>query len=175
MDTLLVYTGWNMDPHNKTVNTTLNPDANAECATGHFRPAEYLETEGRSLLLKNSSNKLALSSFGHCHVYDHSQAAARQQWTNQCLDMTDSGVVDGCGADFSAMGWNEWSMCTPENIAADMGLDLKTATAWTAGHRRMMNDTQTALGQGLLIAKDPAELGDHANGVLQVVTVESAS
>jgi hypothetical protein len=65
------------------------------------------------------------------------------------------------------MGWNRWSMCTPANIAADMHLDLATATAWTAGHRQMMRDTQAALGAGLLIAKDPAELGDHANAVLQ--------
>lgn len=167
MDTLLVYTGWNIDPQNKTVNTTLNPDANAQCATGHFRPAEYLETAGKKLLLRNSSGKLALTSYGHCHTYDHAQPVARQYWTDQCLDMTSTGVIDGCGADFSAMGWNEWSMCTPEHVAADMDLDLATATAWVAGHRQMMRDTQTALGNGLLIAKDPAELGDHANAVLQ--------
>ena len=65
------------------------------------------------------------------------------------------------------MGWNVWSMCTPANIAKDMNLDLATATAWAAGHRQMMIDTQAALGAGLLIAKDPAELGDHANAVIQ--------
>lgn len=166
-DTLLVYTGWNVDTNNKTVNTTLNPDANKECATGHFRDAEYLYREGHDLLLKNSSGQFALTSFGHCHAYDHSQAAARQYWTDMCLNMTDSGVVDGCGADFSATGTNRWVDHTPTKIAADMGLDIKTATAWASGHRQMMQDTQAALGKGLLVGKDGAELGDHVNGVIQ--------
>lgn len=170
MDTLLIYTGWNVDPSNTTVNTTLNPDANAQCATGHFRPAEYLEKPGPSggqhLLLRNASGDFALTSFGHCHAYDHSQAAGRQYWLDMCLNMTDSGVIDGCGADFSSMGTNRWADHTPEKIAKDLGLDIKTATAWAAGHRQMMKETQEALGNGLLIGKDGAELGDHVNAVL---------
>jgi hypothetical protein len=166
-DTLLVYSGWNVDPKNQTLNTTLNPDANAACATGHFRPAEFLEKGGRSLLLRNSSGQLALTPFGHCHAYDHSQPAARQYWTDMCLNMTSSGVVDGCGADFSAMGTNQWKDHTPAKIAASLGLDNATAKAWAAGHRQMMRDTQAALGAGLLVGKDGAELGDHVNAVLQ--------
>ena len=108
MDTMLVYTGWNWSPsgaaHNGTLNTTLNPDIKGPCATGHFRPAEYLETAGRALLLKNKSGLPALQKWSNCHVYDHSQAAGRQYWTEMCLNMTASGVIDGCGADFSAMG-----------------------------------------------------------------------
>ena len=84
-----------------------------------------------------------------------------------CLNLTDSGVIDGCGADFSAMEQNSWSAHTVPRIAAELNLDNKTATAWAAGHRQMMRDTTTALGDGLLIAKDYAELGDHANAVLQ--------
>jgi hypothetical protein len=166
-DTLLVYTGWNIDAKNKTVNTTFNPDANSACATGHFRDAEYLYRQGSDLLLKNSSGEFALTSFGHCHAYDHSQAETRQYWTDMCLNMTDSGVVDGCGADFSATGTNRWVDHTPAKIAANMGLDIKTATAWAAGHRQMMKDTQAALGKGLLVGKDGAELGDHVNAVIQ--------
>ena len=166
-DTLLVYTGWNMDSTNKTVNHTLNPDAETSCATGHFRPAEFLEKEGRSFLLRNSSGKFALTSFGHCHAYDHSQAKVRQYWQDMCINMTNSGVIDGCGADFSAMGTNKWMDHTPAKIAADMGLDNETATVWAAGHRQMMKDTQAALGEGLLVGKDGAELGDHVNAVIQ--------
>jgi hypothetical protein len=171
-DTMLVYTGWNMDPENTTVNTTLNPDANAQCATGHFRPAEHLERAGRSLLLRNKTKdsagkqQLAITGYGHCHVYDHSQAAARKYWLAMCLNMTASGVVDGCGADFSATGSNRWSDHTPQKIAENLGLDLASATSWAAGHRQMMKDTQAALGQGLLVGKDAAELGDHVNAVI---------
>ena len=172
MDTMLVYTGWNWSPDgalNKTLNTSLNPDIKGPCSTGHFRPAEFLEgtAAGRSLLLKNSSGQKALQKWSNCHVYDHSQAAGRQYWTEMCLNMTDSGFIDGCGADFSAMGGNRWSDHTPQAIAKDLDLDLAAATAWGNGHRQMMKDTTAALGDGLLIGKDYAELGDHVNAVLQ--------
>ena len=45
--------------------------------------------------------------------------------------------------------------------------DEDTATAWRAGRRQMMIDTTAALGNGLLIGKDPEELGDHVNAVIQ--------
>ena len=95
MDTMLVYTGWSWSPDgalNKTLNTSLNPDIKGPCSTGHFRPAEFLEgtAAGRSLLLKNSSGQKALQKWSNCHVYDHSQAAGRQYWTEMCLNMTDS-------------------------------------------------------------------------------------
>ena len=38
--------------------------------------------------------------------------------------------------------------------------------AWRAGKRQMMVDTTAALGNGLLVGKDAAELGDHVNAVL---------
>jgi hypothetical protein len=174
MDTMLVYTGWNWSltgVRNSTLNTTLNPDIKSPCTTGHFRPAEHLETAGRALLLKNKSGLPALQKWSNCHVYDHSQAAGRQYWTQMCLNMTASGVIDGCGADFSAMGLifrrNSWSDHTPPQIADDLGLDLAAAKAWGDGHRQMMMETTAALGDGILVAKDHAELGDHANAVLQ--------
>ena len=64
------------------------------------------------------------------------------------------------------MNENKWSAHNPTNIAKELGLDLATATAWAAGHRQMMKDTQAALGEGLLIGKDGAELGDHVNAVI---------
>ena len=91
-ETLLVYTGWNIDAHSTTVNNTLNSDANQQCATGHFLPAEFLEGAGRSLLLRNASGQLAITSYGHCHAYDHSQPQTRNYWTEMCLNMTDSGM-----------------------------------------------------------------------------------
>lgn len=156
-----------MDPSNTTVNTTLNPDANAACATGHFRPAEYLEREGQALLLRNASGQLAINNYGNCHVYDHAQPAAREYWKQMCLNMTVSGVIDGCGADFSAMGANSWTAHNPTAIAKELGLTLAQAAAWGDGHRQMMIDTQRALGDGLLVGKDGAELGDHVNAVIQ--------
>ena len=68
-------------------------------ATAHARPlplrpaaaqAREGTAAGRSLLLKNSSGQKALQKWSNCHVYDHSQAAGRQYWTEMCLNMTDS-------------------------------------------------------------------------------------
>ena len=167
MDTMLVYTGWNTT--GTDVNHTLNPDADPNCATGHFRNAEFLEAPANqgTYLAKNSSSMFALESWSHCHVYDHANPLVRQYWTDMCLNMTASGYIDGCGADFSAMEQNNWEAHTTQNIMKQLGMDNETAAAWGAGHRQMMLDTTTALGDGVLVAKDWRELGDHANGVIQ--------
>ena len=77
MDTMLVYTGWRLDGNASIINHTLNPDANQYCATGHFRPAEWIE-QYPQLLLKNTSGALAITQYGACHVYDHRQPRVRQ-------------------------------------------------------------------------------------------------
>ena len=169
MDTMLVYTGWNYPEKElrpkSDINHTLNPDAQAACATGHFRVAEYIEKHPE-MLLKNSSGKLAITSFGGCHVYDHRQPAVRQYWKDNCLAIANAGL-DGCGADFSAGGPNSMAGNTVENTMAFMDLDKETAVAWRAGRRQMMINTTAALGNGLLIGKDPNELGDHVNAVIE--------
>jgi hypothetical protein len=56
-----------------------------------------------------------------------------------CLNLTDSGVIDGCGADASWQVDPTGGTTTPEIKAA-----------WDIGHRTMMRDTTLALGDGLL-------------------------
>ena len=160
-------TGWNYPDAGKShvINHTFNPDANAQCATGHFRVAEDIERRPE-MLLKNSSGKLAITAYGHCHVYDHTQAAVQKYWRDNCLAVANAGL-DGCGADFSAGGVNSMVANTVENTMAFMNLTRETAVAWRAGRRQMMIDTTAALGNGLLIGKDPNELGDHVNAVVE--------
>lgn len=174
MDTMLIYTGWSWPPPNKytndNLNRTLNPDIGVPCSTGHFRPAEFLEQHGASsYLLINTSGLPALESWSHCHVYDHTQAHVRQYWKELCLNFTNTGLIDGCGADFSALEANQWSTHTTEYIQASLGLDATVAEAWNIGHRMMMQDVTATLQQndGYMIGKDSFELGDHANAVLQ--------
>jgi len=112
------------------------------------------------------SGQPALEPWSHCHIYDHTQPLVRQYWTDMCLNMTATGVIDGCGADFSAMEQNSWKYHTASKIGQELGLDDATAVAWAAGHRQMMHDTTAALGDGLLVGKDSAELGDHVNAAL---------
>jgi len=161
LDSLRIYTS----------NTTLNPDLKGPCTTGHFRPAPFLETHP-SYLLHNASGAPALDPWSHCHIYDFTKAAARDYWTAMCLNLTASGVIDGCGADASWQGAEQW------------GVSAAAAREWDAGHKQMMRQTTAALGEGVLLGKDPWEVGDYVNGALHegcdasnatVVTLRSLS
>ena len=138
-----------------TANKTLNPDITQACTTGHLRASQFLETHS-SYLLKNTSGAPALDPWSGCHIIDHTNARARAFWTEMCLDMTTSGVVDGCGADAS---WQN-------GIDQDWGLSAETARAWDSGHRQMMRETTAALGNGVLLGKFAWEVGDYVNGAL---------
>ena len=138
LDTELIYTGWNWPegkgPHQ--VNHTFNPDAH-KCGQAHFRPAEFVE-QHPDFLLKNTSGLPALESWSGCHVYDHTQQQVRDYWRDEvCLKNTASGVIDGCGADFST------HTCGGINVSG------AACAAWKVGHEQMMRDTTAALGDGL--------------------------
>lgn len=177
MDTMLIYTGWSWPPPNKytddNLNRTLNPDIAVPCSTGYFRPAEFLESslsdDDDSYLLVNTSGLPALESWSHCHVYDHTKAKVREYWKEMCLNLTATGLIDGCGADFSALEANQWSSHTTDYIQKSLGLSAERAVAWNQGHRQMMQETMIALQKtgGYLIGKDSFELGDHVNAALQ--------
>jgi hypothetical protein len=150
-----------------TANTSLNPDLKSACTTGHFAPAEFLETGGRMdgklnphspYLLKNSSGLPALESWSGCHIFDNSKAVARDYWTQMCLNLTASGVIDGCGADAS------WQ--TGIDQVSQWHLDNETARVWDQGHRQMMRTTTQLLRDGVLLGKEAYEVGDYVNGAL---------
>merc|ERR1719174_1193011 len=132
----------------------MNPDLKGPCTTGNFKAAQFLETHPE-YLLKNSSGYPALETWSHCHIHDFTKEWARSFWTEMCLNMTASGVIDGCGADASwqngvdqAKGWE---------------LDVETAQKWNEGHQTMMRQTTEALRDGVLLGKDPWEVGDYVN------------
>jgi len=140
-----------------TADKKLNPDLGPSCTTGHFGPAQFLETHPE-YLLKNISGQPALESWSKCHLFDHTQEIARDFWRDMCLTMTASGFIDGCGADAS------WQNGLDQ--AKSWGLSETTATAWRDGHKEMMRMTTEALGDGVLLGKDPWEVGDYVNGAL---------
>merc|ERR1712070_689630 len=146
MDTMLVYTGWRLDgmDGDPVTNHTLNPDATHACSTGHLRASEWIERYPQ-LLVHNTSGQPALEGFGNCHVYDHSQARVRQFWRDNCIRLTQSGVIDGCGADFSAGTHNSVAR---DGVNVEMGfmnVNESVAAAWLEGKRQMMIDTTAAL------------------------------
>ena len=107
------------------------------------------------MLLKNTSGLPALEPWSNCHIYDFAQDSVQAYWTEMCLKMTDSGVIDGCGADASWQIDPTGGTTTPA-----------VAKAWDIGHRTMMRDTTLALGDGVLLGKDPWEIDYHVNGAL---------
>ena len=140
-----------------TADESLNPDLTSHCTTGHFRPAQFLETHPE-YLLKNASGLPALEPWSGCHMFDHTKPEARDYWRDMCLRLTGTGVIDGCGADAS------WQ--TGMDHAAQWGLGNATAAAWDVGHKAMMRTTTEALADGVLLGKDPWEVGDYVNGAL---------
>jgi hypothetical protein len=84
-----------------------------------------------------------------------------------CLNLTDSGVIDGCGADASWQVDPTGGTTTPEIKAA-----------WDIGHRTMMRDTTLALGDGLLresISIVPFALYSTVHSTVQFLTIVSSS
>lgn len=150
-----------------TADKALNPDLKSSCTTGRFRPAEFLETGGAMdgkldpqsvYLLKNSTGLPALESWSGCHIFDHTKAVARDYWTGMCLNITAGGHIDGCGADAS------WQ--TGVDQAAAWNLAPAMAQSWDVGHKAMLRNTTSLLGAGVLLGKDPWEVGDYVNGAL---------
>jgi len=161
MDSTQVYTGWvfppnltacahcTVDPraHGALVNHTYNADVYA--VQGRSRAAEYMERRP-GLLVANTSDPRGApaTAWGGLHVYDFAQPAVQALWRQNCLALTASGAIDGCGADFS-------------------GHPKDASDAWIAGHEAMLRDTTRALGsEGLVVGKDWGELGDYVSAIL---------
>ena len=73
-------------------------------------------------------------------VFDFSQQVVRDFWASECINVTKTGFVDGCFSDRSD-GDPSCPFKTPEDKAA-----------FEAGHLKVHQDLQKALGNGVLIA-----------------------
>ena len=143
------------------VNATNNGDYHGDCGgQGHMHWSHYLYTHPE-YLVKNRSGLPAVDDWAHCHIYDFTQRRVQEFWTDMCLNMTSSGLIDGCGADDS---WTQaYGGLTKFNLAPDV------QARWDVGHRTMLRDTTLALGDGLLMGNSYPlqELGYAVNGILQ--------
>ena len=141
-------------------NKTLNPDA--ENSAGQFcinnMHSHFMESHPE-YLLKNTSRLPAIESWGHLHVYDHAQSFMQQYWQDMCVNMTKSGVIDGCGCDGSQQRASTGEGAIPH-------INQSVADAWNTGKISMMNTTRLALGKGLLVGKEPEELGDYLTAII---------
>ena len=73
-------------------------------------------------------------------VFDFAQAAVRDFWASECINVTKTGFVDGCFSDRAVGG----PSC-PFNTTAQK-------QEYEAGHLQVHQDLQKALGNGVLIA-----------------------
>ena len=143
-------------------NKTLNPSARntAGIACMNSGASHYLESSS-SHLLKNAQGEPVLESFASLHVVDYQRPEMRRYMRDHCLNMTRSGLVDGCGIDGS-----QQRAGTPSIPGVAPG----NATAWNTGKVCMMNGTTAAIGNGLVVGKMQWELGGsggYANSIIQ--------
>ena len=143
-------------------NTTLNPDAEDTTGIGcmNSRAAHFLESDSAHLL-KDEKGALVLESFAHLHVVDYQRREMQHYKRDMCLNMTRSGVVDGCGVDGSHQR---------AGTSAIPGIAAANASRWNEAKVCMMNATTAAIGAGLVLGKMPWELGGAAgyvNGIIQ--------
>jgi hypothetical protein len=79
------------------------------CAVAATTPRRYrfddaLVRDHPEFLLRNSSGRFVYDTYQNNHVYDHSHPAVPALWASLCLNVTRSGVADGCFADYASMG-----------------------------------------------------------------------
>lgn len=148
LDSLRVYSNASMNPNIIDISSQ-------SCVRNALSP--YLESHPH-LLLHNASGGLALESYLHAHVFDHTQPAVRDLWRDFCVNQTRGGLLDGCGADASQ-----------QTGAYIPGLAPAVAAAWTSGHVAAVAATTAALAPagGLVLGKLANQLGVSTNGVLQ--------
>jgi len=149
LDTMRIYS-------NKTWNPHIRDLSNQSCV----RPAgtPFLETHPTPYELHAANGALALDPYLSAHVYDHTQPIVRQFWQEYCTNLTDTGLIDGCGADASGQ---------PASYIPN--LSAATAAAWEVGRQKTMLSTVSALSSigGVLLGKEGWQLGTDTNGVLQ--------
>ena len=69
-------------------------------------------------------------------VFDFAQQAVRDFWSSECLNMTQTGFVDGCFSDRSPMS------------NSDMSAPCDAGPAFAAGHVAVLQELQKELGNG---------------------------
>ena len=141
-------------------NKTLNPGLLRGCTTGNFEPGVFLDSHPTPYLAMQADGVTPVSEMGWgCHIHNQANRQSQLYWQEMCLNMTRSGVVDGCGCDAS------WMDGTAE--AAKWNMTQEQGTAWGKGHQNMLRELSwPLLGEGVTLGKDAIEIGDYVSGAL---------
>ena len=136
----------------------LNPNISGGCTTGNFRAGRFLDANPTPYLLLTEAGAPALEGMG-CHIHNMADERSRRYWQAMCLNLTASGVIDGCGADASWMDGAQQ--------AQQWGVSAAAGAAWGKGHRDMLRELSwPLLGSGITLGKEQQEAGDYVSGIL---------
>ena len=138
---------------------SLNPGILNKVNQSCVRPAlsTFIDSNP-NFLLPNMAGLPAKEQFIKAHVFDHRKPEVRALWRDVCLNLTSTGLIDGCGADASQQPYTFINDVDP-SVGAD----------WAAGRNWTLGNTTAAIAGagGYVLGKMEFELGAYTNGVLQ--------
>lgn len=140
-------------------NKTLDPGLKGGCTTGNFQPGAFLDSHPTPFLAMQADGVTPAHEGMGCHIHNQANRASQLYWQEMCLNMTRSGVVDGCGCDAS---WMDGA-----GQAASWNMTQSQGAAWGAGHQKMLRELSwPLLGDGVTLGKEAYEIGDYVSGAL---------
>lgn len=102
-------------------NRSLNPGLLHGCTTGNFQPGIFLDSHPVPFLAMQADGRTPVHENMGCHVHNMASQESRRYWQSMCLNMTRSGVIDGCGCDASWMTGTvqaaQWNMTAEQGAA----------------------------------------------------------
>lgn len=125
--------------------------------------------------LHNRSGGFAYDSYANNHVYDHSRPGVPEAWASLCLNVTRSGVADGCFADYASMGGDDPAAPGQpashgvQGVMSAWQVDKEVAQLWVNGHQKALDLLMAGLnklsgGGGVLVANGGRN--KHTNGFM---------
>lgn len=136
-----------------------------------YRFDDSMQQSTPEFLLHNSTGGFAYDTYANNHIYDHSHPDVPALWASLCLNVTRSGVADGCFADYASMGGDDPAapgQPASQGVAGVMkawSVNKSVAAAWVNGHQKALDVLMAGLGNdGVLIAN--GGVNKHTNGFM---------
>ena len=146
-----------------------------------YRADNYLVSHRPEWLLKNVSEGFVYDHYANNHIYDHGKPGVPEWWGSVCLNVTATGVADGCFADYASMGGvdpaapGQPPSTGVSGVMRSWNVSKATAVAWVNGHQRALDLLTEALQKsvdGILIANGGAN--KHTNAFMMETFMPSS-
>lgn len=123
-----------------------------------FRGDDAILRDHPEWLLRNTSGGYVWDNYQNNHIYNHAMPGAQKAWAEICLGAVATGVVDGCFADYAAMGGDDPAAPGQRpskgviGVMATWNVSEDVARAWVNGKNEALANLTAQLGGGVLIA-----------------------